>query len=93
LVLLLAAMSGVFWTVLKVTIVAVLTTILTLVLLAWIGVWYVKRRFRSFVRDYDREIERRRGGRRDGLDAPGWKHPDEPLPRGEAGPADRQPPA
>ena len=49
--LVLAAAAGVLGAVLKVTLVIVLSFILTIVLLAWIGTWYAKRRFRDFQRD------------------------------------------
>ncbi|MEX2458155.1 MAG: hypothetical protein WD770_04135 [Actinomycetota bacterium] len=49
--LLLAALTGVFWTVVKVTAITVLSLIVTLVVLAYVGAWYVRRRFKRFVND------------------------------------------
>jgi hypothetical protein len=86
--LLLAALTGVFWTVLKVTAIAILTTILTIMVLVWIGVWLLKRRFNRFVNDprVQEQVRRYRAG--DGgpsghggaIPARGWKKPDEPPP-------------
>jgi len=58
-----AAAAGVLGAVLKVTLVIVLSFVLAIVLLAWIGTWYAKRRFRAFQRDiatrYDQDRRRR----------------------------------
>jgi hypothetical protein len=51
--LLLAAMTGVLGAVLKITLILVLSFVLSMVLLAWIGVWYAKRRYRTFQRDVE----------------------------------------
>jgi putative Mn2+ efflux pump MntP len=62
--LLLAAVTGVLGAVLKVTLILVLSLILATILLAWIGVWYAKRRMRAFQRDVEVRIDmarRRRG--------------------------------
>jgi uncharacterized membrane protein len=55
--LLVAAAAGVLGVVLKATLVLLLTLILSIVLLAWIGIWYAKRRMREFQRDLDSRIE------------------------------------
>jgi hypothetical protein len=57
LLLLLAAATGVLGAVLKVTLVLVLSLILAIVLLAWIGMWYARRRFRAFQRDLEIRID------------------------------------
>lgn len=49
--LLVAAAAGVLGAVLKVALVLVLSLVLTIVLLAWIGLWYARRRLRAFQRD------------------------------------------
>ena len=62
--LLIAAAAGVLGVVLKVTLILVLSLILAVVLLAWIGVWYAKRRFRELQRDVEIRVDqarRRRG--------------------------------
>jgi membrane protein implicated in regulation of membrane protease activity len=51
--LLLAAAAGVLGAALKVTLVIVLSFVLAVVVLAWIGAWYAKRRFRAFQRDVE----------------------------------------
>jgi len=62
--LILAAAAGVLGAVLKVTLVIVLSFVLAVVLLTWIGAWYAKRRFRAFQRDvefrYDQDRRRRK---------------------------------
>ena len=62
--LILAAAAGVLGAVLKVTLVIVLSFVLAVVLLASIGAWYAKRRFRAFQRDvevrYDQDRRRRK---------------------------------
>ena len=62
--LILAAAAGVLGAVLKVTLVIDLSFVLAVVLLAWIGAWYAKRRFRAFQRDvevrYDQDRRRRK---------------------------------
>jgi hypothetical protein len=58
--LLLAAMTGVLGAVLKITLILVLSFVLTMILLAWIGVWYAKRRYRVFVRDAEARAEQAR---------------------------------
>jgi Flp pilus assembly protein TadB len=74
LLLILAALTGVFWTVLKVVVVAVIATVLTVLVLGFIIATYVKRRFRRFMA----EGERQRGT----IDARGRREPNEPLPPG-----------
>jgi uncharacterized protein YneF (UPF0154 family) len=84
--LLLAALTGVFWTVLKVTAIAILSTILTIMVLVWIGFWFVKRRFNRFVSDPRIQEQVRRHqqghdgapGRGGAIPARGWKKPEEP---------------
>ena len=58
--LVLAAAAGVLGAVLKVTLVIVLSFALAVVLLAWIGAWYAKRRFRAFQRDVQIRFEQDR---------------------------------
>lgn len=70
--LLIAATAGVLGVVLKVTLILVLSLILAVVLLAWIGVWYAKRRFRELQRDVETRVDqaRRRRGAYDVRDEP-----------------------
>jgi hypothetical protein len=58
--LLLAAMTGVLGAVLKITLILVLSFVLTMVLLAWIGIWYAKRRYRAFQHDAEMRAEQAR---------------------------------
>ncbi len=58
--LLLAAMAGVLGAVLKITFILVLSFVLSMVLLAWIGVWYAKRRYRAFQRDVETRADQAR---------------------------------
>jgi hypothetical protein len=60
LLLLIAAAAGILGAVLKVTLILVASLILSVVLLAWIGVWYTKRRLRQFQRDVEARIDRDR---------------------------------
>jgi len=84
--LLLAALTGVFWTVLKVTAIAILSLILTIMVLVWIGIWYMRRRWNRFVNDprVQEQARRQRGdhaapGRPGGaIPARGWKEPGRP---------------
>lgn len=70
--ILLAAAAGVLGAVLKVTLILVLSLVLSIVVLAWIGVWYAKRRIRQFQRDVEMRLDRDRG-RREAYDPPdGW---------------------
>ncbi len=89
--LLLAALTGVFWTVLKVTAVTILSLVLTIMVLAYIGVWYARRRWNRFVNDpniqrvrrgYEQAQRQTRGERPPAgpITAEGRKEPDEPLP-------------
>jgi uncharacterized protein (DUF58 family) len=55
--LLIAAATGILGAVLKITLVLVLSLILSIVLLAWIGLWYAKRRLRGFQRDVEIRID------------------------------------
>jgi len=70
--LLMAAAAGVLGVVLKVTLILVLSLILAVVLLAWIGVWYAKRRFRQLQSDVEARVDqaRRRRGAYDVRDEP-----------------------
>ena len=67
-----AAAAGVLGAVLKVTLILVLSLVLAVVVLAWIGVWYAKRRMRQFQRDVEVRLdhERRRRAAYDPRD--GW---------------------
>lgn len=58
--ILLAAATGVLGAVLKVTLILVLSLVLSIVVLAWIGVWYAKRRMRRFQRDVEVRIDQAR---------------------------------
>ena len=58
--LLFAAAAGILGAVLKVTLILVLSLILSVVLLAWIGVWFAKRRFRQLQRDVETRFDRAR---------------------------------
>jgi hypothetical protein len=85
--LLLAALTGVFWTVVKVTVIAVLVTILFFAVLIYGGIWYVRHRWNRFVKEgqTSRPVgpQTPRGpGRppRDAMPVEGRKEPDEPLP-------------
>lgn len=60
LLILLAAAAGVLGAVLKVTLIAVLSLVLSVVVLAWIGVWYAKRRMRAFQRDIEVRLDQTR---------------------------------
>jgi threonine/homoserine/homoserine lactone efflux protein len=60
LLIVLAAAAGVLGAVLKVTLIVVLSLILSVVVLAWIGVWYAKRRMREFQRDVEVRLEHAR---------------------------------
>jgi membrane protein implicated in regulation of membrane protease activity len=55
--ILLAAAAGVLGAVLKVTLILVLSLVLSVVVLAWIGVWYAKRRMRQFQRDVEVRLD------------------------------------
>ena len=57
---LLAAAAGILGAVLKVTLIVVLSLVLSVVVLAGIGVWYAKRRLRQFQHDVDVRIEEAR---------------------------------
>ena len=72
LLLLFAAAAGILGAVLKVTLILVLSLILSIVLLAWIGVWYAKRRFRELQHDVEVRVDqaRRRRGAYDVRDEP-----------------------
>lgn len=58
--ILLAAAAGVLGAVLKVTLIVVLSLVLSVVVLAWIGVWYAKRRMRRFQRDVEVRLDQAR---------------------------------
>lgn len=57
LLLLLAAAAGVLGAVLKFTVIVVLSLVLSVVLLSWIGIWYAKRRMRRFRRDVEIRLD------------------------------------
>ena len=70
--LLVAATVGVLGAVLKVTLIVVLSLVLSVVVLAWIGVWYAKRRMRQFQRDVETRLDHDRR-RREAYDPrDGW---------------------
>ncbi len=70
--ILLAAAAGVLGAVLKVTLILVLSLVLSIIVLAWIGVWYAKRRMRQFQRDVEMRLDRDRR-RREAYDPrDGW---------------------
>lgn len=58
--ILLAAAAGVLGAVLKVTLILVLSLVLSVVVLAWIGVWYAKRRMRQLQRDVEVRLDQAR---------------------------------
>lgn len=60
LLLLVAALTGILGAVLKLTLIVVVSLILSIVVLAWIGVWYTKRRLRRFQREVEARIDRDR---------------------------------
>ncbi len=76
--LLVAAAAGVLWAVLKVTLILVLSIILTIVVLGWIGVWVAKRRIREFQHEAEVRIDQARK-RREAYDV-GPDPGDRPLP-------------
>lgn len=59
-VLLLLAAAGVLGAVLKVTLILVVSLVLTVVVLAWIGTWYAKRRLRAFQADLEQRADQQR---------------------------------
>ena len=70
--ILLAAAAGVLGAVLKVTLIVVLSLVLSVVVLAWVGVWYAKRRMRQFKRDIEIRLDQDRR-RREAYDPrDGW---------------------
>jgi putative Mn2+ efflux pump MntP len=54
--LLLAAAAGVLGAVLEIALIIVLSVVVAVVLLGWIGLWYLKRRMRQFQRDVEVRI-------------------------------------
>ena len=70
LLLVLAAAAGVLGAILKVTLVLVLSFVLTVVALFWIGSWYLRRRVRGLQHDVERRFDAARR-RRDAYDVPG----------------------
>jgi membrane protein implicated in regulation of membrane protease activity len=70
--ILLAAAAGVLGAVLKVTLILVLSLVLSVVVLAWIGVWYAKRRMRQFQRDVEVRLDHDRR-RREAYDPRGGR--------------------
>jgi hypothetical protein len=78
--LLVAAAAGVLWAVLKVTLILVVSLILTIVVLAWIGIWVAKRRIREFQRGVEVRIDQSRK-RREAYDV-GRDPGERPLPDG-----------
>lgn len=79
--LLLAAAAGVLGAILKVTLVLVLSLVMTVVLLAWIGTWYAKRRLRALQWDLEQRADQQRR-RRQAYDVQPDPHPRD-LPGGE----------
>ncbi len=69
---LLAAAAGVLGAVLKVTLILVLSLVLSVILLAWIGVWYAKRRMRQFQRDAEMRLDHDRRRRQSYDPRDGW---------------------
>ena len=65
--LVLAAAAGVLGAILKATLVIVLSIVLVVMALFWIGSWYVRRRMRGFQRDVERRFDAARR-RRDAYD-------------------------
>ena len=57
LLVVLAAAAGILGAVLKATLVIVLSLVLAVVVLFWIGSWYVRRRMRGFQRDVERRFD------------------------------------
>lgn len=74
--LFLAAAAGILGAVLKFTLVIVLSLVFTVVLLGYLGAWYVRRRVRGFQRD----IERRMGDARRRQSAYDVPSPDDRMP-------------
>jgi membrane protein implicated in regulation of membrane protease activity len=60
LLLLLAAATGVLGAVLKATLVVVMSLVLSVVALGWLGTWYAKRRMRELQQEFDRRIDHER---------------------------------
>ena len=58
--ILLAAAAGVLGAVLKVTLIVVLSLVLSVIVLAWIGVWYAKRRMRRLQHDVEVRLDQAR---------------------------------
>ena len=58
--ILLAAAAGILGAVLKVTLIVVLSLVLSVVVLAWLGVWYAKRRMQRFQREVEVRIDQAR---------------------------------
>jgi len=58
--ILLAAAAGILGAVLKVTLILVLSLVLSVVVLAGIGVWYAKRQMRRFQRDVEVRLDQAR---------------------------------
>ncbi|HSJ51638.1 MAG TPA: hypothetical protein VLA90_10175 [Actinomycetota bacterium] len=81
LLLLLAAATGVLGAVVEATLVLVLSLILSLVLLTWIGIWYAKRRMRTFQRDIETRLDlaRRRRDAHDVESLPSRRSPDDEV--------------
>jgi Flp pilus assembly protein TadB len=69
LLLVLAAAAGVLGAILKATLVIVLSFVLTVIVVFWIGSWYLKRRVRGFQQDVERRFDAARR-RRDAYDVP-----------------------
>lgn len=70
--ILLAAAAGVLGAVLKVTLILVLSLVLSIIVLAWIGVWYAKRRMRQFQRGVEMRLDRDRRRREANDPRDGW---------------------
>jgi threonine/homoserine/homoserine lactone efflux protein len=67
LLLVLAAAAGVLGAILKATLVIVLSLVLTVIVLFWIGSWYLRRRVRGLQQDVERRFDAARR-RRDAYD-------------------------
>ena len=69
LLLVLAAAAGILGAILKATLVIVSSLVLTVVVLFWIGSWYLRRRLRGLQEDVERRFDAARR-RRDAYDVP-----------------------
>jgi hypothetical protein len=81
LLLLLAAALGILGTVLKVTLVLVLSFVLAIVLLGVIGYYYARRRFRRFVQTAEQQQRAQGAGPQRGYPTTGTKGGQSPPPQ------------